>query len=135
MKGKPFAPKPSIQAPPETPTPIAPASPASVTSLWGLFLRNHPQELIFLSTLLLALIARMTSFSLAYAVDDYSFLSDDNALTATQPLMLSQGRFGMVLLIQALKWLGLNVAADYVLGTVLMTLALTWLAYNSVKLA
>jgi len=98
-----------MQAQASAPPPENPAS-------WRRFLGDHPQEVIFLAALLLALIARMSSFSLAYALDDYSFFSDDHALAMSRPLMLSQGRFGLVLLIDVLRWLGLNVSGDYVLG-------------------
>jgi len=117
-----------MQAQPLAPPPEDPAP-------WRRLLQNHPQEIIFSATLILALIARMSSFSLAYALDDYGFFSDDHALAMDRPQMLSQGRFGLVLLIDVLRWLGLNVSGDYVLGAALLTLSLVWLAFASTRAA
>jgi hypothetical protein len=108
----------------------------SPSGLWQSLLPENSEKTIFVFVVLLALVARATSFSLGYSIDDYRFFSDNQWLHAgVQPLMISQGRVGLVVLIHLLEWLGFSPPRDYVLGSVLMTLALAWLAWASLKLS
>jgi hypothetical protein len=103
---------------------------------WRKLLNDYPLEALLIASVLLGIVARMTAFSLGYAIDDYRYFSDERALAVgARPMLLSQGRFGLVLLIDTMRWLGLTISGDYVLGTLLLTVSFAGLAAVTVRWA
>jgi hypothetical protein len=99
-------------------------------------LDDYPLEALLIASVLSGLVARMSAFSLGYAIDDYRYFSDERALAVeARPLLLSQGRFGLVLLIDVMRWLGLTIPGNYVLGTLLLTCSLAGLAVVALRRA
>ncbi len=76
----------------------------------------------FVVSFLVVLIAKGNAiFNIGYAIDDYTFaLNDSTDFT----MILSQGRFGIVILFSLLRLLGIHIFNSYILSGILMYIPL-----------